>query len=152
MDDLEKRLDDFFDAYAARFNTALKGEDADIDGTAAAFSECFIEASPAGVTCSKNDEKFRASISQGYNFYKSIGTRSMDILSKEVSVLDALHIMVKINWRGGYLKKNGHTMHIDFEVVYFIQNRENTLNIFAYITGDEEKVLKEKGLMPGPGH
>jgi hypothetical protein len=35
---------------------------------------------------------------------------------------------------------------IDFDTFYFVQRIKN-LKIFAYITGDEQKVLKEHGLV-----
>ena len=77
MDNREVQLKGFFNQYAERFNQALKGEISDSEKTAACFSDCFIEASPVGVSCGKNDESFRAAIPQGYSFYKSIGIRSV---------------------------------------------------------------------------
>ncbi len=34
----------------------------DAEATAAAFADCFVEASPVGINCGKNDETFLAQI------------------------------------------------------------------------------------------
>ncbi len=35
-----------------------------------------------------------------------------------------------------------------FDVIYFLQVSGDKAKIFVYVTGDEEKALKERGLMP----
>ena len=147
MENREQQLEHFFDQYASRFNKALHGEQTDIEGTASAFSEHFIEASPLGVHCGKNDQEFRTAIPKGYAFYQSIGITFMDMLSKEITILDHYHSMVNVHWRANFNRKDNSTGKIEFEVIYFLQSRENTHKIFAYITGDEQAVLKEDGLI-----
>jgi hypothetical protein len=142
---LNQKIDAFFKAYEQRFNDGLKGT-VDVDGTIAAFSNCFVEASPVGVHCGQNDATFRDAIPKGYEFYKSIGTQSMKILTKEITVLDEFHFTCKVRWRSVYIKKNEKEEVIDFDVFYFLQHLNSELKIFAYVTGDEQKVLKEHGL------
>lgn len=36
---------------------------------------------------------------------------------------------------------------IDFEVIYLLQTIANGPKIFAYITGDEESALRQRGLL-----
>ncbi len=141
-----QRLEKFFAGYEARTNRALDGE-ADIEAIAGAFSDCFIGASPNGVMCGKNDEKLRAAISQGMEFYRSIGTKSMKISSVSITPLDGCHSMVRIYWRAVYEKKNGGNETIDFDVIYLLQIIDGKIGIFAYITGDEQKALRERGLI-----
>ncbi|MNY53329.1 hypothetical protein D3C86_1890750 [compost metagenome] len=83
---------------------------------------------------------------KGYEFYKKIGITSMDILSKKITVLDEYHVMAKIYWRSNY-QKDKATGKIDFEVTYFLLFKDGNYKIFAFITGDEEKALKEHGLV-----
>lgn len=147
MDNRKQQIDNFFDQYAARFNRILKGEAPDIDETIKSFAECFIEASPAGINCGKNDNQFRAMIPQGYDFYKKIGITSMDILSKEIVLLDEYHTMAKIHWQSGFIKQDQSKGSIPFDVIYFLQTKESDHKIFAYITGDEQKALKKNGLI-----
>lgn len=145
---MKELISQFFDDYASRFNKALKGEVPDIESTANSFAACFVEASPVGVICSKNDERFKEAIPKGYAFYKSIGTVSMKIGSKTITELDGYHAMVKIHWQSLYQKKEGNREEIGFDVHYFVQVMDNKVMIFAYITGDEQQLLQEKGLVP----
>jgi len=144
---INKQIDEFFKQYVDRFNQALAGEIPDVEGTAASFAGCFIEASPLGVSCGKNDEQFRGVIPQGYAFYRSIGVTAMEIIYKEITHLDEFHIMVKVRWKSKFTKKDHLKDTIEFEVIYLLQGIKNMLKIFAYITGDEQQALKEKGLI-----
>lgn len=145
--DIYADIDLFFHAYELRFNKALAGDKVDVTEVASAFAASFIEASPLGVVCGNNDEAFRQSIPADYEFYKKIGTTSVLIASKEITKLDEHHLMVKVYWKASYKKKNGHTDQIPFHVIYFLQQLGRDLKIFAYITGNEQKVMKEHGLI-----
>jgi hypothetical protein len=146
MKNFRKKAEQFFEDYAALFQEALSGKEADVEGTANSFANCFIAASPSGIRCSANNEEFRQAIPKGYEFYKSIGTKSMKIGSKEITLLDDKHAMIKIHWLSEYLKKDNSLLSIDFDVFYFVQYVNGAIKIFSYITGDEQKILKENGL------
>lgn len=140
-------LHTFFEAYANRFNDALKGGD-DVVATAAAFADYFVSANPSGVTGGKNDEAFTKQIPAGNDFYRNIGTTSMIIRSLDITWLDGLHAMVKVFWRSEYeRKKDAAQVTIDFEGIYLLQVREGQPRIFAYITGDEQEVLRSHGII-----
>jgi hypothetical protein len=147
MDNPDKRLEDFFAEYEARFNEALDGE-CDVEETANLFADCFIEANPFGVLGAKNDAIFRLMIPKGYEFSRSIGAKSMLIDSIKISSLDAYHSMAKVHWRAFYDKKDGNEDIIEFDVIYFVQIIGEKPKIFAYITGDEQGILRERGLIP----
>jgi hypothetical protein len=53
-----------------------------------------------------------------------------------------------VHWRSFYTKKDGREELIEFDVIYFVQMRDEKPKIFAYITGDEQGVLREKGFIP----
>ena len=147
MDERIHQLNTFFTLYADRFNHAINGESPDIEGTAKSFSDSFIAANPLGVRCGNNDENFRTALSQGYEFYKTIGVTEMQIISLETTILDHFHEMTKIRWNCRYLKKDNSEGSIEFENFYFTQTKEKETKIFAYITGDEQAALKENGLI-----
>ena len=117
MGDHIKKLDAFFRDYENRFNESLQKE-VDVENTVQSFADCFIEASPRGVVCGKNNEEFRQQIPKGYEFYKSIGTQSMSIRSKNTTQLDELHYMTKVDWSALYQKK---------------RRRKNTDRFFCYL-------------------
>jgi hypothetical protein len=146
MEAIKQKVDSFFKAYEQRFAEGLKGV-ADVDGTVASFANCFVQASPTGVSCGKNDSQFREIIPDGYAFYKQIGTQSMKIIYKEVTILDDFHLLCKVHWRSVYMSADKKEEVIDFDVLYFLQHLNSELRIFAYITGDERKILEERGLL-----
>jgi hypothetical protein len=142
-------IERFFEVYAALFARALADPaDVDVEATAAAFADCFVEAGPHGVTCGRNDENFRAQIPLGYTFYRGIGIRSMRIASLSPSQLDARHWGVRVGWSAAY--DSGSTAGtVEFEVLYLLQMTGSGPTIFAYITGDEEAELRRLGLIGG---
>lgn len=144
---MKPQIEAFFYRYTAMFNDALQGGQPDVEGTAACFADQFIEAGPQGVQCGKNDEKFRSMIPQGYAFYKGIGVYSMDVLGMEITLLDPVHALAKVHWKSGFVRKEGSVGAIEFDVIYLVQIKDLQPKIFAYITGDEQAALKEKGLI-----
>lgn len=147
MDDLTQQMNWFFSDYEMTFNKALKGVPPDINVIVKSFTPCFIEASPSGVTCGKNDNQFKKVIPQGYSFYRSIGITSMEIRSKEITALDSYHTMVRVHWKSCFIRKDGSEGQIEFDVIYLLHLQNGEHRIFAYITGDEQKALKENGLV-----
>jgi hypothetical protein len=149
MKTTDQKLKEFFAEYEARITRALAEPPVvDIEATMAAFADCFIEANPNGVSCGKNGEEFRAQIPQGFEFYRSIGTKSMKIASLTIAQLDDYHAQAKIHWEAFYKKKDGEEVLLDFDVIYFVQTSGEKQKIFAFITGDEQKAYQEKGLVP----
>lgn len=146
---LHAPIEAFFDAYARRFNAALADPPVeDVDATAAAFATYFVEASPVGVLGGANDRRFHAMIPQGNAFYRSIGTKSMAVSRLAITEIDDLHAMVRVFWDSRYQKPDGSEVAIPFQVVYMLQVLDGTPRIFAYVTGDEQRVLREHGLLP----
>ncbi|NML23775.1 hypothetical protein HHL16_23035 [Pseudoflavitalea sp. G-6-1-2] len=142
---MNEKIHEFFSQYEQRFTEALAGKD-DVEATAAAFASSFLEASPAGVQCGENNEQFRNMIPKGNEMYRRSGMVSMKVHSLDITPLDQLHYMVKVHWNSVYRKKDGSDEPINFEVIYFLQHLKDELKIFAYIAGDEQKVLQEHGI------
>lgn len=138
----------FFDDYAKRFNEALLGTQPDVERTIASFTECFLESNPNKVICTKNDEAFKMAIPHGFDYYRSIGLQNMKICSKAITILDDFHAIVKIHWQSLYIKKEGNKMELGFDIHYMVKTIDSEVKIFTYITGDEQKFMKENGLEP----
>lgn len=143
----EAEVENFFSLYESKFNDALTGGKPDIEGAANSFSEYFIEASPMGVISGENNKKFRKMIKKGWKFYRKIGIRAMNILSKEVTMLNGLHAMAKIHWNCSFVRPDKSKGEVEFDVFYLLQRKEEELKIFAFITGDEQQVFREQGLI-----
>jgi hypothetical protein len=144
----EQSLRDFFDLYARRVNDALADNPTfDVQGARDSFAPYFVGSSPVGVRGSKNGLLFKMMIPRGYKHYRRIGTQSMTIASLDLTRLDEFHWMAKVHWNSSYLKPDRTPVSIPFDVIYFLTTQPGSPQIFAYITGDEQKVLKENGLV-----
>lgn len=140
-------INKFFEDYEDRFNRSLAGEEINPQETAAAFADYFVEASPAGVQGGENDKDFLASIPEGIAFYKKIGTQRMNIVNKTIIPLDAQHVVVKVHWTSDYFQNDKTPVNIEFDVTYFLQFQQDGPKIFGSIHGDEQKALRENGLI-----
>lgn len=148
MENTQFELEGFFTDYASRMNKALANPPIeDVDGTQKAFAEYFIEANPKGVIGGQNDASFAEAIPKGWAFYRSIGTKAMQIEDISFTTLDDFHAQANVRWKAFYRKEDGSADIIEFDVIYFVQLREGLPQIFAYITGDEEQVYKDHGLV-----
>lgn len=145
----QAHLKRFFEAYERRMNDALASPPIeDVEASADAFADCFIEASPTGFICGKNNDAFRDMIPRGYAFYRSIGTQRMDIAGLAFTHLDELHDVVTVHWQAHYKKPDASELRIDFDVFYFVQTLAGQSRIFGYVTGNEQQVLRDHGLLP----
>lgn len=145
MADINDQIEQFFEAYEKRFAEGLAG-DAIAEETAEVFADFFVEASPMGIIGGKNDQAFRDRVPEGYDFYRSIGITKMEIRQLDITELNELHYMVEVYWESFYVR-DGQPDSIEFSVIYFLQHLNGALKVFAYITGDEQAVLKERGLV-----
>ncbi len=140
-------VEDFFSQYASIMNNALFGEVYDLGTIMNSFSDFVVGARPRGVAGGKNDEQFEKVIRRGIDFYKRIGIMSMNIISKEVNILDDFHAIVKVCWNSFYENENS-SGEIPFEVVYIVQHKDGLNKIFAYVTGDEQTAFRDHKLIP----
>jgi hypothetical protein len=146
MSKRKKQLEEFFSRYEENFNKGIAGQNDINESITNSFANCFIESSATGIICGQNGNPFIDQIKQGFEFYKNIGAKGMNIISKDISLIDDFHGLAKIHWRYTY-DKDGQTGAIDFNTFYLL-NTVNEPRIFAYMAGDEQRALKEKGLVP----
>ncbi len=146
---MKRKVALFFRRYAERFQRSLDDpSDVDTDGVVDSFAEYFVESSPAGVQGGKNGLRFRFALGRGFAHYRKIGTVSMRVAKLEVVPLDALHAMATVTWDSRYRRrKDGAPVKIVFANRYFLAIRKGVPKIFAYVTGDEQALLKKHGLV-----
>ncbi|MCA1491709.1 hypothetical protein [Sinorhizobium alkalisoli] len=142
---MEEVLREFFKRYEGMANKVLAGE-IDVGDTTFVFASDFIAASPAGVMAGRNDESLNTSMEKGYAHYRAIGTRELKIRGLKITPIDALHFLVRVDWRSVYAVKDRPDVTIDFEVHYLVQVRNEEPRIFGWISGDEEAALKKHGI------
>lgn len=142
-------LRSIFRAYADAYNRSL-GDSVDVEGIRASFADCFVAAGPDVVNCGRNDDSFVATLQQGYAFYRSIGTKHIDVRRLVPIAIDDRHHMVKVFYTASYEKAGtGEPMAIEFDVTYLLQTRDGASKIFAFVAGDEMGLYRRYGLVDG---
>jgi hypothetical protein len=147
--DREKMIGDFFQLYEETFNKAIASPEAELETALHGFTSCFIVASPKGVTCSENDEQFHHKLKQGLEFYRRIGVLSMHIHHLEVESMGEWNALAKVDWNYTAVKEGNEGVSINYRVYYLLQTINNSVEVFGYVTGDEQRALKEQGIEPG---
>ena len=143
---METRVRQFFLRYEQSFNQALAG-DLDMDALTDLYASSFIAASPAGVRTAANDEAFRQAMIQGYAYYRAIGTKAMRIRDVRIDAIDACHCLAHVAWTAVYMREGGQDVTIDFDVHYFIQQLDGEPRVFGWVSGDEQALLRERGII-----
>ena len=139
----------FFEAYQGRMNAALQKPPAiDVSAAAAAFASYFVGSNPTKVAGGKNGWLFRLMIPRGYASYRRLGTQRMEIRGLSITSLDDHHVLARTHWWSSYRRKSGDSVEIEFDNIYLLHIASGQEpKIFAYITGDEQQVLKDHGLI-----
>ena len=139
-------LKQFFQRYEQFFMQSLNGE---LDDTVMSelYASEFIAASPLGVLTGKNDTNFQQALSEAYEQYRKIGTKEMRVRDVEMLPIDDLHCVADVAWTASYEVANGQQVNIDFNVHYLMQNLNGKLRVFGWISGNEQELLKEYGVL-----
>ncbi|MFB9952808.1 hypothetical protein ACFFP0_28515 [Rhizobium puerariae] len=147
MTQLEDRVRALFDDYG-RISSEALGDPPSVDTgkVASFFAAYFVGSTPQAVIGGANDEKFHDVIPQGFARYRDIGGKEMRITGVTVTPLNDLHALAQVGWDFAYVNKAGESGHVRFTNFYFVTVADGSPRIFAYITGDEEKAMKDHGL------
>lgn len=139
-------LEKFFQRYERFFMQSLNGE---IDGDEMweLYAPEFIAASPMGVLAGKNDTDFRQALSAGYEQYRKIGTKGMHVRGVGMSQIDTFHCVANVSWTASYETANKQQIDIDFDVHYLMQELNGKIRIFGWISGNEQELLKQHGVI-----
>jgi len=143
---MESGVKAFFERYESVFNRSLHGQ-SDMDEVATLYASEFIAASPAGVMAGKNDDQLKQVMAQGYARYRAIGTRAMRLRDVRISPIDENHCLAHVAWTATYAREGRPDLAIDFEVHYFVQVLDGEPKVFGWVSGDEEALLREHGIL-----
>ena len=137
---------EFFNRYQRFFMEAL-ADNLDTDELSALYTSDFIAASPAGVMTGKNDDTLKQAMINGYAHYRAIGTKNMQVRNIRLSRIDDQHAVAHVSWTAVYAKPSQPDISIDFEVHYFLQEIDNKPKVFGWVSGDEQALLRERGVV-----
>jgi hypothetical protein len=143
---METAVRKLFERYESLFRRSLGG-DLDMDETASLYASEFIAASPAGVMTGKNDDQLKQVMQQGYARYRAIGTKGMRIRRLRLSPIDEHHCVAHVSWTATYARKDQSETAIDFDVHYLVQTLNGQAKVFGWVSGDEQALLKQHGIV-----
>ena len=143
---METAVRNLFARYQRFFNRALDG-DVDLDEGASFYASAFIAASPAGVVAGKNDDQLGRIMEQGYKRYRATGTKEMRMRDVRLSPMDEHHCVAHVAWTAIYARQDAPDISIDFDVHYLVQKLTGEPKIFGWVSGDEQALLKEYGIV-----
>ena len=139
-------IDAFMTRYAALFRRALI-EDPAPDEIAALYAAEVIAASPQGVRAARNDADFARAMRQAHARYRAIGTRDIRIETMRLSPIDDHHCIAHVGWHASYARDGAPDQQIAFEVHYLMQVLDDQPRIFGWVSGDEQAVLRQHGII-----
>ena len=145
-DGMENEVRALFERYERLFNQALGG-DVDLNEVASLYASEFIGATPAGVMTGRNDDHFRQVMAQGHAHYRAIGTKAMRIRAIRLSPMDENHCVAHLAWTATYARQGRPDVAIDFDVHYFVQKLDGPAKVFGWVSGDEQALLKQHGVI-----
>ena len=142
----EKFIHEFFKRYQDFFRQGLKNE-ADMEQVASSYATAFIAASPAGVMAGQNDKQLKQVMSQGFERYRQLGTKDMVLRGVRIDPIDEHHCLAHVAWTATYDRGATPDVSIDFDVHYLVQQLDGEPKIFGWVSGDEQALLKQHGIV-----
>ncbi|MBN9424922.1 MAG: nuclear transport factor 2 family protein [Burkholderiales bacterium] len=143
---MEKSVNELFQRYQEFFRRGLKNE-ADMEQVASSYATAFIAASPAGVSVGQNDEQLKQVMRQGFERYRQIGTKDMTLRHVRVDPIDEHHCVAHAAWTATYDRGAAPDVSIDFDVHYLVQQLDDGPKIFGWVSGDEQALLRQHGII-----
>jgi hypothetical protein len=143
---METGVRKLFELYEQVFRNGLRGS-INMNEVASLYAPEFIAATPAGVVTGKNDEQLQQVMAKGYAHYRAVGMKDMRFRELRISPIDEQHCVAHVAWTATYARNNQPDVAIDFEVHYFVQELSSELKVFGWVSGDEQALLKQHGVI-----
>ena len=142
----KSKIEQLFGRYQSNFAGALAG-DIDRNEFTRVYAPVFIAANPLGVETGVNDDQLIEAMEQGFAYYRAIGTKEMRLRGVDTTQIDEGHCLARVSWTAVYDRTDGEEIAIDFDVSYLVRQIDTDLQIFGWITGDEQAALREHGII-----
>jgi hypothetical protein len=135
-----------FGRYEQSFKRALIG-DVDMDQIASLYAPEFIASTPGGVVTGKNDEKLKQVMAEGYSRYRAQGMKDMAMRDLRIAPIDEQHCVAHVVWTATNARKDRADIAIEFDVHYFVRELNSEPRVFGWVSGDEQALLKQHGII-----
>ncbi len=71
----------------------------------------------------------------------------MRLRQVRISAIDQHHCLAHVGWTAIYTRKEQTEVAIDFDIHYLVQKLEEEVKVFGWISGDEQALLREHGIL-----
>lgn len=86
-------------------------------------------------------------MAEGYARYRAMGAKAMRIRSFRLTPMDEQHCVAHVGWTASYARKDGADVPIEFDAHYLVQTLDGESKVFGWVSGDEEALLREHGII-----
>lgn len=136
----KEKLEKLFNQYEKAFDKL------DLKTISELYAETVMTAGPRGTILSTKKE-FNEKSEEAANFYRNIGHKSAEIISKQFVPISDQYTMVVVHWAVTF---EGIADAVEFDISYIIQEMHSEPKIVMFISHeDEEEVMKKLGLLKG---
>ena len=134
----KEKLEKLFNQYEKAFDKL------DLNTIASLYADTALSAGPKGtIAAGKKDYEEKAE--DAANFYRSVGHKSAEIISKQFVPISDQYTMVVVHWAVTFENINDPA---EFDISYIIQHTDKDPKIILFITHqDEEEYMKKLGLL-----
>lgn len=144
---MEAAVRALFRRYEDLTNRLLAGEAVAEADLAPLYAAEVIGAGPGGVRAAHNDRAFLQGLIASHAQARAIGARAMHLRALRLLPIDADHGLVHVEWAGRYARAGADELSLDFSVHYLLRWQGRAAQVFGWIAGDEQALLKAHGLI-----
>ena len=139
---------ELFDIYARLNDEAMRRDLTDEERATLGglFAEHVVGSSPQGVV-SAEAARLPDILKDSQANYRRVGGKRFKIASVEISGIDDIHLACTVAWVFDYVNAAGSSGSVRFSNIYYLTFAGGSPKIFAFITPDEGKAMREHGLV-----
>lgn len=147
MSDHEASAKMLFQSYGRLNDEAMRRElsDDEMNELASMFADFTVGSSPQGVIGAASSD-LPPYLKGAQANYRRVGGKRFGITDVRISDIDDIHAECRVDWNFAYVNKSGQSGNVRFTNIYYLSFAGGTPKIFAFITPDETKAMREHGL------
>ena len=148
MDENEASARELFETYGRLNDEAMRRElsDDERQRLAGFFADHVVGSSPQGVVVAAAADLPRFLKGAQAN-YRKVGGKRFLVTGVRFARIDETHAQCAVDWNFAYVNAAGRSGEVGFTNLYYLTFAGGTPKIFAFITPDEGKAMREHGLV-----
>lgn len=147
MDGKESSARTLFNTYGRLNDEAMRREllEDERNALAGLFAANVVGSSPQGVVAAQAAQ-LPYILQDAQAEYRKVGGKRFIVRDVRVTEIDDIHVQCAVAWQFGYVNAAGKSGNVDFTNLYYLTFASGSPKIFAFITPDEGKAMRDHGL------